>query len=140
MNYLDTNIFVYAIENHPKYGKKCAEILQKVQTEKIKVCSSLYTLIELINVLHKINKILQKEGKNLLNVEENIIAILSLPILWYDLNLLLITHFSKYTFSVSSTDYIHISTMELNSVFEIISADEDFDKISFLKRIDPLSF
>jgi len=27
MIYLDTNVIVYAIENHPRYGKPCTAIL-----------------------------------------------------------------------------------------------------------------
>ncbi|MBI2148385.1 type II toxin-antitoxin system VapC family toxin [Candidatus Woesearchaeota archaeon] len=140
MIYLDTNIIIYAIENNYKYGKKCKEILEKIQYCKIEACCSILVLVEVINVLCKINKILGKENKNKLNIQDNINAILSLPIIWYDLSFLIIKHSSNYNFKVSGVDYIHVATMEVNSVFEVISADEELDKIPFLKRIDPIKF
>lgn len=36
-------------------------------------------------------------------------------------------------------NYIHVATMELNGVFEIISADEDFDKVPLIERLDPIN-
>jgi predicted nucleic acid-binding protein len=29
--YLDTNIWIYAITAHPKYGEKCKQILEKLE-------------------------------------------------------------------------------------------------------------
>ena len=81
MMYLDTNIIIYAIENHPKYGNVCKKILLDIESGKLKVCSSILVLVEIINVLTKINKVLKKERKKL-NIKENIDAILSLPIVW----------------------------------------------------------
>ena len=140
MNYLDSNILIYAVTDDHKYGLSCKKILENIQDKKIQVCSSLFVLTEIINVLVKINKIYLREHKTPINIEGCIDALLQLPILWYDLNFLLIQHASSYSLNISGGDYIHVATMELNSVFEIISADEDFDKVPFLKRIDPLKY
>ena len=140
MKYLDTNVIIYAIENNSKYGNKCKNILEQIQNKKLEVCCSIMVLIEILNVLNKINHIFEKENKEILKIEDNIDAILNLPIVWYDLNFLIIKHASKYDFKISTMDFIHVATMELNSTFEIISADSDFYKISFIKRIDPLEF
>ena len=35
MIYIDTNIFVYAIENHPKYGQACKKILMDVMNKEM---------------------------------------------------------------------------------------------------------
>lgn len=138
MKYLDTNIIVYALENHPKYGKSCKKILSNIESEKLKVCSSILVLVEFLNVLTKINKILKKENKKQLDIAKNVDAVLSLPIVWFDLNFFTIKRASSYDFSVSGVDYIHIATMELNDVKEVISADKELDKVDFIKRIDPL--
>jgi predicted nucleic acid-binding protein len=140
MIYIDTNVFIYAIENHPKYGEACKKILLDVESEKVKASASILVLVEVINVLTKINKILEKQGKKPLDIEENINAILSLPITWFDLDFLIIKNASKYTYNVTGVDYIHIATMEINSVTEIISADEELDKIKFIRRIDPKEY
>lgn len=140
MTYLDTNVIIYAIENHPKYGKICKRILEDIESEKLKVCCSVLVLVETINVLIKVNKILRKKKEKLLNIKENIDAILSLPITWLDLNFSIIKKASEYNYNVSGADYIHIATMELNSVGKIISADEGFDEVEFIKRVDPLYY
>ena len=35
MKYLDTNVIIYAIENDIKYGRKCKEILEAIQHQKL---------------------------------------------------------------------------------------------------------
>jgi len=140
MKYLDTNIIVYAIENHPKFGKECKKILKEIQNSRLEVGCSMLVLIELINVLKKINKKLREDGGKNLDIKKNIDAILSLPIIWFGIGIIVIKRASEYDFSVTGIDYIHISTMELNSVNEIITADKDFDKVSIVRRLDPLKF
>ncbi len=139
MMYLDTNIIIYAIENHPKYGNACKKILLDIESSKLKVCSSILVLVEIINVLTKINKFLKKEGKEL-NIKENIDAILSLPIVWLDLNFFIIKKAAEYDYNVSGVDYVHIASMELNSVKKIISADEEISRVDFIKRVEPLKY
>lgn len=138
MNYLDTNIIVYAIENHPKYGKPCKKILEDIYNKKQKACSSFLVLIELINVLVKLNRTLPEEKQ--LNIRKNIEAVTSLPIIWLDIDLFILERAAEYTYRVSGVDYIHIALMEVNMVSSVISADTELDKISFIKRIDPLSY
>ncbi len=140
MKYLDTNVIVYAIENHPKHGDACIKILEDINNEKIKVCSSMIVLVEIINVLKKINKILEKEGKTALNIKNNIDAILSLPIMWFDLNFLIIKKSAEYDYNISGADYVHIATMDLHSIAIIISADMELDKVDIIKRLDPLDY
>ena len=67
-------------------------------------------------------------------------AVLSLPIVWLDLNFLTIKRATEYDYDISGVDYIHTSTMELNSITKIISADKDFDQVDFIQRIDPLEY
>jgi predicted nucleic acid-binding protein len=140
MIYIDTNIFIYAIENHPKYGKACKKILEDIESEKLKAASSVLVLVEIINVITKLNKILKKEGKKMLDLKQNVEAILSLPITWIDLNFLIVERASEYTYDINGVDYIHAATMDINSINEIISADEDLDKVKTIKRIGPLDY
>ncbi len=140
MIYLDTNVIIYAIENHPKYGKRCKQILEDIESEKIKVNSSMLVLVECINVLTKLNKELKKQNKKVLDIRKNIDAILSLPITWLDLNFAIIKRASDYNYNISGVDYTHIATMELNFITKIISADEDFGKVELIKRVDPLEY
>ncbi len=140
MIYLDTNIIVYAIENHPKYGKACKKILEDIEARRLEASASVLILVELINVLVKLNKILKRRGKKPLSIKENILAVLSLPIVWVDLDLLIIEKASEYTFEINGVDYIHVASMEVNSINEVLSADKDLDRIRIVGRIDPLEY
>ena len=138
MKYLDTNVIIYAIENHPKYGKKCKDILKAVEDAELEVCASTLILAEVINVLCKLNRVLEERGKKKLNIKKNIDAILSLPIKWIEPDFAIIRRASEYEYKVSGIDYLHVASMELNLVNEMISADEELDKIELVKRINPL--
>ncbi len=140
MIYLDTNIILYAIENHPKYGKTCKKILEDIEARKLEASASVLVLVELINVLVKLNKILKRRRKRPLSIKENIRAVLSLPIVWVDLDLLIIEKASEYTFEINGVDYIHVASMEVNSINEVLSADKDLDRIRIVRRIDPLEY
>ena len=139
--YIDTNIFIYAIENHPKFGSSCKKILKDVENGRIKVSASILVLVETLNVLNRLNKELRRGGKKPLDISMNIAAIESLPITWLDLNPLIIEKAAQYEYAINSADYIHLATMELNQINEIISADgDDFDKIKLVARTDPLDY
>ena|SRR3989338_8208966 len=140
MIYLDTNVIIYAIENHPKYGKKCKDILEDIESEKLKAGCSVLVLVEIINVLTKLNKVLKEQKERALDIRKNVDAVLSLPIMWLDVNFAVIKKASEYNYNISGADYTHIATMELNSIRKIISADADFDKAEFIDRIDPLEY
>lgn len=140
MIYIDTNIFIYAIEGNPKYGKACAKILFDIQNRKFKATTSVQTLVEIINVLTYINKELKKRKMQALDIQNNIELILSLPITWFDLDFFTIKKASSYKYNITGADYVHAATMEINSIKEIITADKDFDKVDIIKRIDPLDY
>ena len=95
MIYLDTNIIIYAIENHPKYGKACKKVLEDIEKKQLAAGASMLVLIESVNVLNKINKELRSEGKNQLNIREMIDAIEALPIIWLDIDFLIIEKASE---------------------------------------------
>jgi predicted nucleic acid-binding protein len=138
--YIDTNVFVYAIERNPKYGKNCERILSQIQEKKLDATCSVLVLVELINVLVKLNKILAAKGQEKLRIADNIAAMLSLPIAWIDLDFLIIETASGYDHGINGVDYVHIASMETNSVLEIISADRELDKVKSIRRIDPGTF
>lgn len=98
MNYLDTNILGYAVENHPKYGSSCKKIIQDIQDGTLRAARSVLVLSELISVLKKINKELAKRKIADLDIRANIDAVLSLPITWLEIKLFIIKRAAEYTF------------------------------------------
>lgn len=140
MIYLDTNVIIYAIENHPKYGPKCKKILEDIETGKLESCCSVLVLVEVISALVKINRVLKKAGKRELSIRDNIDAILSLPFQWVELNFAVIRRASEYRYPLAGADYVHLASMELSGAEEILSADEELDVVAWAKRIDPLVY
>lgn len=140
MMYLDTNVIVYAIENHSTYGKACEHILLDIQNKKLHASSSFLNLVELLNVLVKINRRRRKEGRSGLDIKKSILAVLSLPITWLELDFTVIERASTYDYRVSGVDYTHIATMEVHGIHSLLSADRELDRIDFIKRIDPLRY
>lgn len=140
MIYIDTNVIVYAIENHPKYGRSCKRVLEDVEGERLEAYCSVLVLAELVNVIKKMNDALSKQGRKALNIERNIEAVMSLPVVWIDLDFLVIEKASTYRFDVNGIDYMHVASMELNSISEILSADKELDKVGLIRRIDPLDY
>ena len=75
-----------------------------------------------------------------MSIERNVEAMMSLPMVWIDLDFLVIERAATYRFEVNGVDYVHVASMELNSINEILSADRDFDKVPIVKRKDPLEY
>jgi predicted nucleic acid-binding protein len=96
-------------------------------------------LLELINMLKRINDAELRGGPKL-SIEKNVQALLSLPIVWLDMDLAVIERASTYAFRVNGVDYVHIASMEINSMTEIVSADRELDKVRMISRIDPLNY
>ena len=135
MIYIDTNVFVYAIENHPKYGAACKKILIDGLNRKIDAACSIRVLAELLNVLVKMRKLAKK-----LDVKGSVQAVLSFPLTWFEMDFFVLENASEYTYNISGGDYIHVATMEINAIKKVLSADAELDKIDSIERIDPLEY
>jgi predicted nucleic acid-binding protein len=140
MIYLDTNVFLYAIQRHEKYGNVCATILENVASKKLNAICSTVALAEMIGALQKINIELKKQKEPLVDMGEAFDIILNYPITWLDISPVLIRKSLEYSSMLFGVDCIHRESMELNDIKEIISADKDFDTIPGIKRIDPLNY
>ena len=136
MRYIDTNIIIYAIEKHPKYGQNCRIILEDILKGILDAWCSELILVEVLSVLTKLNEPLRKK----IDIRKNIDALLSLPINWIELNHSIIRRAAEYKLKVNTVDYVHIASMELMSIKTILSADRDLDKVKIIKRIDPLDY
>ena len=136
MIYIDTNVFVYAIENHPKYGAACKKVLADIMDKKIDAACSILVLTELLNVLVKMRKL--TKGK--LDVKGSVQAMLSFPITWFDMDFFVIENAAELGYNISGVDYVHVATMEINGVKRVISADAELDKVDSLQRVDPLEY
>lgn len=128
--YLDSNIFINSVLYNDEKAKKCKEIVLKIAKKEIIGVTSILTWDELVYVVRKnIGKeIAIKEGKKFLMLPN---------IIFVDANKNIIDKaqelISKY--NLKPRDAIHAVSALINDINEIISDDEDFDKIKEIKRI-----
>ena len=73
-------------------------------------------------------------------IADNISAVLSMPIIWIDIDISIIENASKYEYALNGVDYVHIATMNGNAIDEVLSADSDLDKVKAVNSIDPLDY
>ena len=100
----------------------------------------MFVLIESLNVLVRINKKLKENNAKQLDIQRSMDAILSYPFTWLDINFPIIRRAAQYEYSIAGADYIHVASMEINNIKNIISADEELDEVDIVKRIDPLKY
>jgi len=130
-HYIDTNIWIYAMIAHPKYGEKCREILKKIEDKRLKAAISTQVLGEVAGVLYSKYKV--KDTTSQLN------AVLSYPIEIYIVYPDAIRVAAEYAreYGITPYDGIHIALAVEHNVRDIISADKELDKVELIKRIDP---
>lgn len=132
--YIDTNVWVYAMIAHPKYGEKCKEILKKIEEENLEAAISTQVLGEVAGVLYSKYKV--KDTTSQLN------AVLSYPIDIYIIHPDVIRVAAEYArdYDITPYDGIHIALAIEHNVRDIISADKELDKVELIRRIDPTKF
>jgi predicted nucleic acid-binding protein len=132
--YIDTNIWVYAIIAHPKYGEKCKQILKKIEAKKLEAAISTQVLGEVAGVLY--NKYKVKDTTSQLN------AILSYPIDIYIVYPDTIRVAAEYArdYGITPYDGIHIALAVENNITDMISADKELDKVELIRRTGPTEF
>ncbi len=138
MKYIDTNVIIYALEEDSKYSEKCRKILKEIEEKKLGGGISILSMVEIIHVLHKHKHVLTP-GKNI-DMGGIVAAIESIGLEWFDLGFAVIERAAKYDYNLGGADRVHLATMDINSITEIISEDKDFDGIPSIKRIDPLDY
>lgn len=129
--FIDSNIFFYAKILDREYGDSCAKILNKIGKGEIKAATSTLAIIELANALRKYG--LSREVKIVID------AIFSLDIQVFEVDPMDVRTASRIfdEFRISPYDCAHVAVMKKASIDEIISADKDFDKITWIRRLDP---
>ena len=134
MRYIDTNIWIYAIMAHPKYGKKCVQILEDLEKGALEAVISVQVLSEVANVLY------QRFG--IRDTVNHVGAILSYPLKVIDLTPDIVVRAAECSrdYGILPHDGIHVASALSSFATEILSADKELDKVGIIKRIDPLEF
>lgn len=129
--FIDSNVFFYAKMLDRKYGDACAKVLDKIVRGELEAVTSTLVVIELANALRKDG--LSDEVKDVVN------AVFSLDIGVFEVDSLDVRTAAGIfnEFRISPYDCVHAAVMRKARIVDIISADKDFDKIAWIKRLDP---
>lgn len=129
--FIDSNVFFYAKMLDRKYGDACAKVLDKIVRGELEAVTSTLVVIELANALRKYG--LSDEVKDVVN------AVFSLDIRVFEVDSLDVRTAAGIfdEFRISPYDCVHAAVMKKAGIVDIISADKDFDKIAWIKRLDP---
>jgi len=129
--FIDSNVFFYAKMLDRKYGDACAKVLDKIVRSELEAVTSILVVIELANALRKYR--LSDEVKDVVN------AVFSLDIRVFEVDSLDVRTAAGIfnEFRISPYDCVHAAVMRKAGIVDIISADKDFDKIAWIKRLDP---
>jgi hypothetical protein len=132
MNFIDTNIFLYAVgEEHP-LRKPCQDILRMIGDGALTATSNCEVVQELLYVLSRRGKL--QEG---IHLARSILAIFPdlLPVSVKEISLAC-DLLSKNP-GLSVRDAVHAATMMTCGIRTIISSDRHFDSLPEIHRIDP---
>jgi uncharacterized protein len=130
MKYLDANIFIIPILHDNERAKKCKQIITNMANRDFEAVTSLLTWDEIVYVLIKLRgkDFAVKEGKKFLEMP-------NLEFIRSDENIIIKAQELVEIYEINPRDAIHAASALLSGTNEVISDDEDFDKIKEIKRI-----
>ena len=132
--FIDSNIFIYAAQSHPKFGKACKKIIEDIEFRKIEAITSVLNIIESIEVIDR-----NSNRKVALTALE---LLLALPmdvedvVKEHEVDALSIFSISKANYS----DVVFIAVMKEKFIDTIVTNDSRFEEIKGIKVIKPLDY
>lgn len=132
--FIDSNIFIYAAQAHPKFGKTCKKIIEDIESRKIEATTSVLNVAEVAEVIDRnVNR------KASVNVVE---LLLALPMDIEDV----VKEHEVDALSIFSTleanyfDTVFVAVMKEKFIDTIITNDSHFEDIKGIKVIKPLGY
>jgi predicted nucleic acid-binding protein len=127
---VDTNVFIYALTGHPKFGETAKRILERIEAGEVAVTSTL-VLCEVAWVLEAMGR--QGEVKSTL---EKILSYTALEVAGFDEDDLLVGANNMLVCHIDFNDGVNTAIMERLGIGETYSNDEKhLGKVDFLKLI-----
>ena len=134
LHFIDSNVFFYSKIMDREYGASCAEVLRKVEDDRIHAATSTLVILEVANALRKFGLMKQ--------VKEVVDSIFSLQLLMLEMTSSDVRNASEISqrLNVSPYDCVHVAVMKRMEIRTIISADKEYDRITDIRRKDPRTF
>jgi predicted nucleic acid-binding protein len=135
MVFIDTNIPMYAAgQSHPLRAA-CQRVIREVAAGHIEAVTDCEVFQEILYRYLKIGE--QEKGFQIFDDFHRIMAGRILAVEEGDVRR---ARSLAEEYDVSPRDLIHLAIMRNNGIEEILTADEDFDRVKGIKRIDPTQF
>ena len=130
--FLDANPIMYSLGGPHPLKEPCKKVLGKIKSEEIHCVTNTEVLQE---ILHRYFSIGKPKIAEIAYTSIIKLCISVFPVTLAETDRAL--ELMKVTPSITSRDAIHAATMINNGIKKIISADNHFDLIPQIKRIDP---
>jgi len=128
--FVDTNVFIYSVTSHPRFGEDAKRILERIEDGEEAVTSTL--------VLCEVSWGLEAMGRqgDIKSTLEKILSFKSLEVVGFDVDDLLVGASNMELYSVDFNDGLNVAVMIRIGVSEVYSNDvKHLGKIDFLKLI-----
>ena len=135
--FIDVNVFMYAAGAPHPYKAPCVRILSDIETGALTAAINTEILQELLYRYSHI-KLADKGIQLCRDILRYPLTVL--PVGENDIRLAIDLFQVHYATSLKPRDAIHAATMQNNGITRLISADADFDRLSSVIRVDPLTY
>jgi len=128
--FVDTNVFVYSLTNHPRYGETAKGILSRIEQGEVALTSTL--------VLCEISWVLEAMGEQdqIKPTLEKILSYRSLRIVEFDADDLIAGANNMSLFNIDFNDGINVSIMTRLGMSEAYSNDKKhLGRVDFVRLI-----
>ena len=127
--YVDVNVFVYWLCDHPSFGEKAKNWIKRIEKEG-NYTTSVLTIYETLVIIAGLTDKSLRDGEFVKTVINSFAGLRGLKI-----EPLVKEDFAKAleimsNFGLDFEDSLHLAVAMRNSIMEIISNDKDFDKAS----------
>ena len=130
MNYIDANVFIFAVLDISPESSSCKDIILKITEGKMPAATSVLTWDEFVWVIRKHTNydLALEEGNELLQTP-------NLKFLSADFSIVAEAQHLMKEYNLKPRDAIHAAAAIKNGIKDFVSNDPDFDKIKEIKRI-----
>lgn len=134
--FLDANIPMYAVGAEDRYKQPCLAIMRATADGRLDCVSSSEVVQEIMHRWWAIGR----RARGLIVAQEFLDALPQgiLPVGRADISEALVVAGTHLT--LQSRVCVHVGTMRVNGIVEIISADRVFDQVQGITRHDPVAF
>jgi len=129
VRFVDSNVFIYVIDKHPKFGETAKEILEKIRKGEEAAISTL-AIEEVCVYLIKTGR--REEIPTFIDAVRAYGTLLKRPYLFEDL---ITAKEMMSTHRIGWNDLVMAAQMQREGIEEIYSNDVDFDRVPGIKRI-----